>query len=417
MIADLKHALKRLLRWSERYTRTDMVYLASGSFWVSLKASLFMLMSLGSMVAFAHLATQELYGEYQYVLATIGLVTVLGLPGMKQALVRSVAQGYDRSLIVAFREKMHWSLLAALALLAASGWYVYQGNLELGGVFALGAVSFPIINSTQIFTQFWRGKQRFQRWALFHVLFQAASMGAVVSALFFTDDNVVLILAMFFGAQAVVGVGLFLVTLRAQENTRVDTGLVSFSRHLTVMGAIGTIAGQLDKIILWHFVGPAQLAVYSFAADPVNKVKGLLPIRTLALPRLSKNRVNTAGRKRKIFSKFVLLFALTIPMAIGVALVAPFVYTIIFPQYVEATQYIPLLSVLIALTPFAVLSLSLTAEMKTRSLYVTQSVVPVTKIALFLVLTPLYGVWGVIVALVVSQLIGNALATYFFWRM
>ncbi|MEX1087484.1 MAG: hypothetical protein WEC58_03075, partial [Candidatus Paceibacterota bacterium] len=113
----------------------------------------------------------------------------------------------------------------------------------------------------------------------------------------------------------------------------------------------------------------------------------------------------------------VLLFALTIPMAIGVALVAPFVYTIIFPQYVEATQYIPLLSVLIALTPFAVLSLSLTAEMKTRSLYVTQSVVPVTKIALFLVLTPLYGVWGVIVALVVSQLIGNALATYFFWRM
>ncbi|MEX0930298.1 MAG: oligosaccharide flippase family protein [Candidatus Paceibacterota bacterium] len=394
-----------------------MVYLASGGFWVGLRSGAGALISLGAMAAFAHLATQELYGEYQYVLATIGLVTVFGLPGMRSALVRSVARGFEGSLFATFKEKLRWSWIATLILVGVAGYYFFQDNTELGLVFMLAGVTFPVINSIQIFTQFWRGKQRFRPWAIAHILFQAFSMIAVVGALFFTDDSVLIIFASFFTVQIVTGSLLWYVTWSKRENDDVDPELISFGRHLTLMGAIGTVADRLDRIILWHVVGPVDLAVYSFARDPVNKVQGTLPIQTLALPKLSKNRVNSPGRKKKIFSKFLMLFVMTVPLAAVVALGAPFLYMIVFPQYAESVQYIPLLSVPIALLPFTVLSSSLTAEMKTRSMYIMRTTVPTVKIVLFLGLTPFFGIWGVAGALVASNVISDVLTTYFFWRM
>lgn len=36
MLHTLQHRIYKLLRWSQRYTRTDMVYLAKGGTWLSL---------------------------------------------------------------------------------------------------------------------------------------------------------------------------------------------------------------------------------------------------------------------------------------------------------------------------------------------------------------------------------------------
>ena len=36
MFKNFKDKTYNLLRWSEKYTKTDMVYLAQGSFWLSL---------------------------------------------------------------------------------------------------------------------------------------------------------------------------------------------------------------------------------------------------------------------------------------------------------------------------------------------------------------------------------------------
>ncbi|MEX1026543.1 MAG: oligosaccharide flippase family protein [Candidatus Paceibacterota bacterium] len=411
-----KRYIKQWLRWSERYTKTDMVYVASGSFWVAVRSGGVMVISLGSMTAFAHLATQELYGEYQYVLSMIGLMFIFGLPGMKSALVRSVARGYEGSLSAASKETFLWSGMATLVLGGVSGWYVFQGNTELGAVFALAALAFPLKGAVQLFVQHWEGRQQFGVWSISYIVFQFVTMGSVVTALFFTD-SLVTIFALFFGAQIIAGSALYIVAVRSRKNNDVDPGLISFSRHLSVMSVLGTIAGRIDRIILWHFMGPIDLAVYSFARDPVNKVQGALPIQTLALPKLSRNRVDSPGRKKKVFQKIIMLFAVTVPLAGVVALGAPFVYAILFPQYTEAVQYIPLLTVPIMLLPLSILGSSLTAEMKTQSMYITRTVVPIVTIVLFLILVPLAGIWGVIFSVIISQVLSHMLSLYFFWRM
>jgi len=50
-------------------------------------------------------------------------------------------------------------------------------------------------------------------------------------------------------------------------------------------------------------------------------------------------------------------------------------------------------------------------------MYITKTAVPILKIILFLVLTPIYGIWGVVVALIISQLATHTMNLYFFWRM
>ena len=58
----LKQTIFRMLRWSERFTKTDMVYLAKGSFWMMAKQVGVSIISFGLAIAFANLLPQETYG-------------------------------------------------------------------------------------------------------------------------------------------------------------------------------------------------------------------------------------------------------------------------------------------------------------------------------------------------------------------
>src|SRR5688572_20479176 len=91
----LKAPLKRLLLWSQAYTRTDMLYLARGGFWTVLNFVVAGSVSIALAVAFANLLPKETYGTYRYVLSIANAFGFLALTGMNAAVTRSVARGHD----------------------------------------------------------------------------------------------------------------------------------------------------------------------------------------------------------------------------------------------------------------------------------------------------------------------------------
>src|SRR3989344_6820392 len=110
--------LTRLVRWSEGYTKLDMVYLASGSFWITLSQAGSTIVSLVVLIAFANLLTQEDYGTYRYILALAGLLNIFSLTGMKSSVARAVAMGQDGALRAAVRHQLIWGVLMLAAFLA-----------------------------------------------------------------------------------------------------------------------------------------------------------------------------------------------------------------------------------------------------------------------------------------------------------
>ncbi len=54
------------------------------------------------------------------------------------------------------------------------------------------------------------------------------------------------------------------------------------------MGLINALAGQLDKIITYHYLGASELAIYSFAVAMPEQIKGIFKnLNTLAFPKFS----------------------------------------------------------------------------------------------------------------------------------
>ena len=72
-----KEKIIKFLRWTEKYTKTDMVYVAKGSFWLIFGKIATMLLSLVTMFAFARWMPKETFGKYQYIIATINIIAIL----------------------------------------------------------------------------------------------------------------------------------------------------------------------------------------------------------------------------------------------------------------------------------------------------------------------------------------------------
>jgi O-antigen/teichoic acid export membrane protein len=185
------------LRWSEKYFKTDMVYLARGGFWLTLGQTISSLSSFLLVVAFANLLPKETYGTYKYVLSIAGILAISTLSGMSTAIIQAVARGYEGSLVPALKTKIRWGLLGGLAGLILAGYYFYQGNITLTVSFLISAVFLPFMDSFGIYDAFLQGRKLFDISAKYGIISQIIAVIILITTLFFTK-NLFFILFVYF---------------------------------------------------------------------------------------------------------------------------------------------------------------------------------------------------------------------------
>ncbi len=415
---DLRQKLINFLRWSEKYTQTDMVYLAKGSFWWIFGRIILFLLSLTVMMAFARWLPKETFGAYQYILSIVAILAIFSLPGIDTALIRTVAKGYEKILLSCAKIKFRWSLIVVIGCFAIAGWYLFHQNYVLGASFLIAGLLFPFVSVFNLFIPFWHGKKRFDIQAKYQVLLKILSVLILLPIIFFSDNLIFIILA-FFASSAVFGAIFFILTVKKIEkqeiNKEQEKETISYGKHLTLMSSLAHFVGNLDKVIIWQLLGPIPLAIYSFAQLPIQRIQEIIPIAPLAFPKLSEKNVKEI--KKEIFKKFLKLFLFSIPLTILVILLAPYFYKILFPIYLESIPYFQVLALSLIFLPFSLLGISLFSEMKKKELYIISFSVPLLQIILFLILIPFFQIWGIIFAILIAQLFGNLLAFYFFKKI
>lgn len=410
----IKQTTRRLLRWSEKYLKTDMTYVARGGFWIMAGKAGTLSVSLLLLVAFSNFVSKEVYGTYQYITSLVALFTVFSLPGINTALTRSIAQKKEGTLKLAVKAKLKFSLMGSLILCSISLWYLGKGNTELGVPILIGALFFPFHNTFNVFGSFWQGKQRFNLRSKYTVLSAFLSAVILIPVIYFTENPSLIIFAFFLSHSLFDG--LFLKkTINSTSNADIDDSAILYGKHLSAMRALNSIAQHLDRIILWQFLGPIEVAIYSFGYLPVSKIKQLCPVSVLSLPKLSGKNIKNS--KPGIVSKFIKLFIIMIPIVAAIVFAAPFIYRLIFPGYEASIPYFRVLSLILLLTPFQLLHSALTAGKKQRELYIIYLVTPAVKILLFLGLVPLFQTWGIVFSILISSAVSGVLNLYYFLKI
>jgi len=410
----MKKILHKILRKSEGYTKTDMVYLAKGGFWLNLGKGSSYVISLILLYFFGNFLSQESYGTYQYVLSVAAALSFLSLKGMRTSLVKAIIKKKEGTLQAAVKEQLKFSLLGTAIM---SGFAIFQymeGETNLFFLFLIAAVFFPFYNSFSIFISFWKGRKDFRNVTKYSLLYQTLSALFLIPVIYLTDELIMIVLVYFAANSIFRGIS-FLIARNSTINREVDESSLHYGKHLTAMQSISGIASHIDKVILWGFLGPLEVAIYSFAQKPLTKASGLFPVEALALPKLNERDISKI--KRKLLQKIGKFFLFIIPLVILLILLAPHLYQILLPRYEESVIYFQVMSLSLLLIPLKVVSSSLKAKEEKKGLYVSYIASPLLKIVLFLVLVPFYGIWGVVIGYLTEKLIHNGINLYYFLRL
>ena len=416
----LKTRIHKLLRSSERYFKTDMVYLARGGSWLTLGQVFLTVSSFFLTLAYANLLPKDIFGTYKYVLSIGGVLGALTLTGMGPALLRATARGVKDILEVAFWTQLKWSALTLSATLLGAGYYFINNNHLLSISLLIVGLFSPLSQSAGLYSSFLIGKKEFRTKVLYDFIYILVPFFVIVGVLFSTDDLLLLVLA-YFISYTCVAVFLYKKVLHTYHDSKplpasLDTDTISYAKHLSVINIFNTVAGQLDKVLIFHYLGAVQLAVYALALAPITHMTGFLKsIHTLSLPKLVNQKMRTI--QETLPAKAVrLVFILMIPTLLYI-FAAPYLYKILFPKYIESVIYSQLYAAMILLYPIEFIKTSVTAHAPARSLYTLTLTGTFIKVGLLGILLPLYGILGAILAIMLYTIIHGLVTYYFFQNM
>ncbi|HWO06966.1 MAG TPA: oligosaccharide flippase family protein [Candidatus Paceibacterota bacterium] len=396
--------LYSLLRWSEQYTKTDMVYLTRGGFWLSIGQFVSTTSSFVLAIAFANLLPAETYGTYRYVISFAGLFAIPALTGIGSALTQAVARGYEGSFVPGLMMRLQWGTLGTLGSLGLAAYYLFFNNLELALAFALAAPFVPLVEISSMYGALLAGRKMFAETAWYFLITRAVFVGILLAALAITD-NLYVVLAAYFIPQTLAQTIIMLRVLRRNPvNTATEPETLRYGVHLSFNEVINQVGLYLDNILLFHYLGPLGVAIYTFASAPIKQIRGAYKnVPLLALPKLSVRTVESIDDR--LWLRLGQLFGIGVLISLSYIAVAPFVFRILFSEYMESVPYTQLLAVLLAFElPLTFLGAAVQSRLHVtpRSWLYLRNVPAGTFILSALILTPLYGILGVIVGRFIS---------------
>jgi O-antigen/teichoic acid export membrane protein len=399
----LKERIVKLLRSSERYTKTDMVYLASGTSYSFVGQGVGILATLGFAIAVNHLLPKEVYGTYKFVLSIVAILALFSLTGMSSAVFQAAAQGFDGALRKGFWENIRWSVGIFLGGLALAGYYFLNDNSTLAIGVLIGASLSPFIASSSLFGPFLGGKKDFYRQTLYGVLDTTLPILILIGVAFVTNDPLVL-LATYFVTNAVAALFFFGRTLEVYhaDQHRHDVGLLKYSKHLSAMGILSGVANNLDQVLLFHYLGATQVAIYNFAIALPEQMKGPMKnLNAMLQARFATHADDDIQRDMK--NKMGWFLILSIVVVSSYVVLAPFVFRLLFPAYLESVWYSQIFALWILTLPFEPAYVYLAARRLTHELYISNIVYSIMQITTLFVGIMLWGLAGVIFARVFTR--------------
>lgn len=405
----LKSRLISLLRWSERYTKIDMVYLFKGGTLLTGSDAVLSIVSLGVSMLIAAFVPKETFGIYRYVIAVAAVAAALSLSGMNNAVTRAVALGREGSFARSLPLQARFALLQAMALASVAGYYFFMGNASYGIALTVVAILAPASGVLNTYTAYLAGKKDFGRLAWWKAQGGILQAAALTAAIFTTPTVLGLVIAYFLTSLAANALFTWRIFRKLKPNREYEPSDMTYGKHLSVMNAANVIATQFDALLIYHLLGPVSLAIYSFAIlipDRLRSFTSFLP--NVALPKLAAR--SARDLRASMGRRLLIATTGTATVAAVYAVASPLFFSIFFPQYLESVPYTQFASLFILAVVPVYLETILTAQGSYKKLYIVSLATPFVKIMLSITAIVLFGIAGAIGARIVAGLFSGALS-------
>ena len=387
-----------------------MQFLSRGSFWLMLNLAFFFLFNMAIVVVLSRRLSPDTYGHYQFVLSVLGLVSLFGLPGMRRAISQSLARNRDWALVQGVVASLKTGILGAIVLGVVGLIYLLRGDATLGYTFFAIALPFIFYNPYLAVGSYFVGKEQFNRIAINTVAIYGTQAIAIIGVAWFIGSLQAILVASLLS----VGVSGYLTYRRVKkalhpENT--DPDVVRFGIKMSAIQILNVISTQTDKIILFYFLTPAELAIYTIAlVFPENFT---LLFDKVFTPLFFKKM--TVHKPKDIFSELKKnLLVIVLGLIASVVLLWVLVYWLIplfFGDFYSSA--IPYARVLLFIIPFSFFvnffQSFFNAKKQVKTFFHFNTTISIVLIVLYCICIPLWGIWGAIISRIGFRLVSAVL--------
>ncbi|MFH1790305.1 MAG: oligosaccharide flippase family protein [bacterium] len=406
----IKEKLVKKTMILQKILKIDLKYLLKGGFWLTAKQGVVSIFSLALTIGMANLLDKEIYGIFRYIISVASVLMIASLSGISTSIIESTARGYEKTFFPALKTCIKWGFLGGIASLLIAFYYYSRGNITLSIGFVIVSIFIPFFNSLNLYDAILVGRKDFRKSAIFCSIVQmTASIVLILTLLKF--NNLYVFLISYF---LIFSVMRFIITIIStktiDKESEIDEENIKYGKHLSIMDIFGTLAKHIDKILVFNYIGAADLAIYAFATAPPEYVSSFLGnAKNLVFPKYA-----SADKKeiKKTLLRKMFLFTLVVFCTIILYIIfAPLVYNLIFPQYGESIFYSRIFAISL-ITVIGTLPLSLLqAEKKIMSLYKYNTIIPFISI-IILFFSVQFGLFGIILGRVITRYVNLIYVTY-----
>ncbi|PJE57935.1 MAG: hypothetical protein COU81_03470 [Candidatus Portnoybacteria bacterium CG10_big_fil_rev_8_21_14_0_10_36_7] len=416
IFSHLRQKVALTLHKSERYVKTDMVYLVKEGGWLMIGQFISLALLFLLSVVLANLLSQETYGNYKYVLSLAGLLSALCLSGMNTAVSRAVAQQKNNSLQSAFKTQLKWGVFQFLIVLPIAYYYFINSNHALALSMLIIGSFVPLMNSANTYTGVLTGKKEFKTFTIYNTSVSIITTLSLLVTILLTS-NFIWLLFIYFLSATIANLIFYQRTIKIFNiKNEEDDETLSFGKHLSLINLLPTIAYYIDGALIFHYLGAIDLAVYNFAIAMPEQIKGFLKnIMSLTFPKFSQQSI--IDIKASIWKKN-LYFTLGILIIIILYIVAaPTMYRIFFPKYLQSVYYSQIFVISLLAMSSMVSKTALMSQTAKKSLYKLSVIAAISQIAVTFLLILYYGILGAIISKILMRFFDMTLSAWFIKKL
>lgn len=265
----------------------------TNSFLVSFRYIVIAVIGLIVSVAFAHLSTKQIFGQYQFILSVLAVFSVFSLPGLNIAALKSVSQGKIGSVSEAVRLSFFGGIFAVPFLIGYGVYALLVGNYEssIGWACILLGFFFPFLNAPNTWYAHYEGKLSFRPVVVRTIL------ASIVTALLlflglWNAAGVIFLVSIWFFSTTIFSWLFYWEVLQEEKKAIKETGLfdVKYGLQVSFQKFIVGLTENMPTIAISFFVGFEAVANFQIASIFVGAVSGLLGALTaMALPVIFSN--------------------------------------------------------------------------------------------------------------------------------
>jgi O-antigen/teichoic acid export membrane protein len=355
-------------------------------------------------IGFAHFISKEAYGQYKYIISIAALLGTFSLTGFSSAVLRSVASGYEGTLRYAFYKNLRWSTFFFVISYTISVYYFVNGNSSLGISMLIVGSLWPFFQSTNLYNAYLISKKDFKRNALYFEIIGNLFPVICLLITMSVTSNPVWLVTTYFGSNTIIGLILYKRVIDIYKPSgEVDPGAMGYTKHLSFMNILSGIANNIDQILVFQFIGAAELAIYNFAIAIPNQAKGPLKgLSNMMLPKfVERNEKEIQANMRH---KYLIMFVTGLILAIGYIILAPYIFHAFFPKYSDSIIYSQIFAISFLAITFNPADIYFAAKRKIKEQYITTVFGSVIQIVTISIAIIYWGLLGLIIARVLVRL-------------